>query len=217
MTTHCTNTIAFLFLLLAALQEVKAADAPVVPAEPALKRLKESNTLMASSSESASLPVAAARAATVTGQNPIAVVVTCSDSRTAPEIIFGKNLGRLFVVRTAGNVVDDVSLGSVEYAVEHLGVRLVIVLGHTGCGAVKATVSGSHFPQHIASIVRKIQPAVNQAKKEPGDLLANSIRQNARNVSSQIRHDGAIPKTITGLKVIPAVYDLESGKVTWLE
>jgi carbonic anhydrase len=199
MTTPFLKATSLSLLVLTTMTALRAADAPVVPAEPTLNHLKECNILVASSSESPSLPVAAARAATTKGQNPIAVVVTCSDSRTAPEIIFGKNLGRLFVVRTAGNVVDDVALGSIE------------------CGAVKATVSGSHFPAHIASIVKKIRPAVNQAKSEQGDLLANSIRDNAKNVASQIRHDGAIPKNITGLKVIPAVYNLETGKITWLE
>ena len=217
MTSPFFKATSLSLLLLIMITALRAADAPVVAAEPTLNHLKECNTLVASSSESPSLPVAAARAATTKGQNPIAVVVTCSDSRTAPEIIFGKNLGRLFVIRTAGNVVDDVALGSIEYAVENLGVRLVIVMGHTECGAVKATVSGSHFPAHIASIVKKIRPAVNQAKTEQGDLLANSIRDNAKNVASQIRHDGAIPKNITGLKVFPAVYDLETGKITWVD
>ena len=193
------------------------AEAPAVPAEPSLAVLKKANAAYAGASQSPSLPVAAAREATVAGQHPIAVIVGCSDSRTPPEILFRQNLGRLFVVRTAGNVVDDVALGSIEYAVEHLGVRLVVVLGHTHCGAVKATVAGGHVPPHISSIVRKIQPAVKQAKSEQGDLLANAIRDNALHVATQIRQDGAIPKEISGLKVVPAVYDIQTGKVRWLE
>jgi carbonic anhydrase len=218
MTTHLLKTISFtLLLLLAALSALKAADAPAVPAEPTLNRLKECNLRFSTSNESPSLPVAEARTNTAKGQNPVAVVVTCSDSRTAPEILFGKNLGRLFVVRTAGNVVDNVALGSVEYAVQNLGVRLVIVMGHSECGAVKAAVSGEHFPPHISSIVQKIRPSVNQAKTEQGDLLSNAIRDNALRVAMQIRHDQAIPKGITGLKVVPAVYDLSTGRITWLE
>jgi carbonic anhydrase len=211
------KTLFTLLLVCAVFPALRAADAPIVPAEPSLNRLKDQNLIFATSSQSHPLPVAEARAATAKGQNPIAVVVTCSDSRTAPEILFGKNLGKLFVVRTAGNVVDDVALGSVEYAVQQLGVRLVIVLGHTECGAVKAAVSGANFPPHIASIIRKIHPAVSKAKTETGDLLANAIRENALNMASQIRHDGAIPKKISGLKVVPAVYDLETGRITWLE
>lgn len=206
-----------LLLTAAFLPSSLRADAPAVPAEPALATLKKANASYAASQESPSLPVAEAREATANGQHPIAVIVGCSDSRTAPELIFSKNIGRLFVVRTAGNVVDDVALGSIEYAVEHLGVRLVIVLGHTNCGAVKATMAGGHVPPHIASIVRKIQPAVAEARKEQGDLLANSIQANAIRVAGAIRHDGAIPKQITGLKVVPAVYDIATGKVHWIE
>ena len=217
MTTPFLTTTSLMLILLTAATALRAADTPVVPAEPALGHLKHSNQRFADSTESPSLPVAKARAATANGQNPIAVVVTCSDSRTSPELIFGKNLGRLFVVRSAGNVVDEIGLGSIEYAIENLGVRLVIVLGHSQCGAVKAAMSGARFPAHISSIVKMIRPAVNQAKTEQGDLLANSIRDNAKNVASRIRHDRSIPKEITGLKVVPAVYDLESGKISWLD
>jgi carbonic anhydrase len=193
------------------------ADAPVVPAEPALAILKKANVSYASTSVTPSLATSQARETTASGQHPIAVIVGCSDSRTPPEILFQQNLGRLFVVRTAGNVVDDIALGSIEYAVEHLGVRLVVVLGHTHCGAVKATVAGAHVPPHIASIVRKIRPAVELARKEKGDLLENSIQANARRVADTVRHDSAIPKKITGLKVVPAVYDIQTGRITWFE
>jgi carbonic anhydrase len=218
MTAHLLKTIPFtLLLLLATVCGLQSADAPAIPAEPSLHLLKQCNLRFAASTESSPLPVGKAREATAKSQNPIAVVVTCSDSRTAPEILFGKNIGRLFVVRTAGNVVDDVALGSVEYAIQNLGVRLVIVLGHSGCGAVKAAVSGEHFPPHIASIIQRIRPSVNQAKKEQGDLLSNAIRDNASRVALEIRHDRAIPKGINGLKVVPAVYDLSTGRITWLE
>jgi len=216
-TPHIKATASTILLLLATFSALKAADAPAVPAEPTLNRLKECNQRFATSSVSPSLPVAEARATTSETQNPIAVVVTCSDSRTAPEILFGKNIGRLFVVRTAGNVVDDVALGSVEYAVQNLGVRLVVVMGHSGCGAVKAAVSGVQFSPHISSIIHKIRPSVNQAKMEPGDLLSNAIRDNASRVAALIRHDRAIPEGITGLMVVPAVYNLSTGRITWLE
>jgi len=209
--------LPFVLLLTAGCVPLLRADAPAVPAETALALLKKTSAAFAASWESPSLPVAEARKATSEGQHPIAVIVGCSDSRTPPEILFRKNLGRLFVVRTAGNVVDNVALGSIEYAVEHLGVRLVIVLGHTGCGAVKATVAGGHVPPHIASIVRKIRPAVQEARKEKGNLLDNSIQANALRVADTIRHDSAIPKDLSGLKVVPAIYEIKTGKVTWLE
>ena len=190
-------------------------EVTVVNAESALATLKKGNATYVSSPVSSGKPTEAARADSFKSQHPIAVIVTCSDSRTSPEIIFNQNLNRLFVVRTAGNVVDDIGLGSVEYAVEHLGVRLIVVMGHQSCGAVKATVAGGHVPAHINSIVNQIKPAVAQAKKEKGDLLANSIQCNAIRVSGKIRQDSAL-KDVTGVKVVPAVYNLQTGKVQWL-
>ena len=151
----------------------------------------------------------------MSSQAPIAVIVTCSDSRTAPEHIFSQNLNRLFVIRTAGNVVDDIGLGSIEYAVKNLGVRLVIVMGHQNCGAVKATIAGGSVPPHINSIVNQIKPAVATARTEPGDLLNSSIQANAIRVSQKIRHDSAL-KDVSNVKVVPAVYSLETGKVHWV-
>jgi carbonic anhydrase len=165
--------------------------------------------------ESTPIALHEARIASMSSQAPIAVIVTCSDSRTAPEHIFNQNLDRVAVIRTAGNVVDDIGLGSIEYFVKNLGVRLVVVLGHQNCGAVKATVAGGSVPPHINSIVNQIKPAVATARTEQGDLLNNSIQANAIRVSDKIRHDSAL-KDVTGVKVVPAVYSLETGKVKWL-
>ena len=109
-----------------------AADptTPSVPPDEALARLKAGNERFASSKVSSSKPVAARRAETAKEQHPFAIVVACADSRSAPEIVFDQNIGDLFVIRTAGNLVDDYALGSIEYAVEHLGARLIVVLGH---------------------------------------------------------------------------------------
>lgn len=193
-----------------------AADpVPVVNPDTALATLEKGNASYAADPVSASKPTEEARKSSISSQHPIAVVVTCSDSRTAPELIFNQNLNRLFVVRTAGNVVDDIGLGSIEYAVEHLGVRLIVVMGHQNCGAVKATIAGGSVPPHINSIVNQIKPAVATAKTEQGDLLTNSIQANAIRVSDKIRHDSAL-KDVSDVKVVPAVYSLETGKVKWL-
>lgn len=112
------------------------------------------------------------------GQHPFAAVLCCSDSRVPPEILFDKRLGDLFVIRNAGNVVDDIVLGSIEYAVKHLGTRLVIVLGHEGCGAVTATVKNSPAEGHLGSIMSRIRPAVLKSKNLPGDAIANAIDAN---------------------------------------
>ena len=190
-------------------------EVTVVNAESALATLKKGNATYVASPVSSGKPTEAARADSFKSQHPIAAIVTCSDSRTSPEIIFNQNLNRLFVVRTAGNVVDDIGLGSVEYAVEHLGVRLIVVMGHQNCGAVKATVAGGKVPAHINSIVNEIKPAVATAKKEQGDLLVNSIQANAIRVSEKIRHDSDL-KDVSDVKVVPAYYSLETGKVHWL-
>ena len=193
-----------------------AADpATVVNADTALATLKKGNATFASNPVSAPKQTEVARTGSINGQHPIAVIVTCSDARTAPEYIFNQNLDRVAVIRTAGNVVDDIGLGSIEYFVKNLGVRLVVVLGHQNCGAVKATVAGGNAPAHINSIVNQIKPAVAVAKTEKGDLLSNSIQANAIRVSDKIRHDSAL-KDVTDVKVVPAVYSLETGKVNWL-
>jgi len=202
------------FLLLASLAH--AADpAAIVNANTALSILEKGNSTFIDNPHSTVQEVHDARTASISSQAPIAVVVTCSDSRTAPEHIFSQNLNRLFVIRTAGNVIDDIGLGSIEYAVKNLGVRLVIVMGHQNCGAVKATIAGGSVPPHINSIVNQIKPAVAAARKEQGDLLSNSIQANASHVSDKIRHDSAL-KDVSDVKVVPAVYSLETGKVHWL-
>src|SRR5262245_20177847 len=141
---------------------VLAADptTPSVPADEALSRLKAGNERFAHTKMSTRKPNAKRRAATAQVQHPFAIIVGCADSRVSPDIIFDQGIGDLFVVRTAGNLVDDYALGSIEYAVEHLGSRLIVVLGHQRCGAVQAALSGGSAPGHIESLVRAIQPAV---------------------------------------------------------
>jgi len=154
------------------------------------------------------------------GQNPFAVIVGCSDSRIPPEIIFDQGLGDLFVIRTAGHVVDDIALGSIEYAVEHLGVQLVVVLGHEKCGAVNAAVQGGKLHGNLEELVEEITPAVNAARNLPGDLLTNSIEQNVKHVQKEIIDESEIIRTIQkngNVKIIGGVYSLSNGAVTFLE
>jgi carbonic anhydrase len=150
------------------------------------------------------------------GQHPIAVVLSCSDSRVPPEIVFDQGLGDLFVVRVAGNVVDDNALGSIEYAVEHLGPRLIVVLGHQKCGAVAAAVAGGNAEGHVDSIVKAIQPAVAAARNEKGDLVDNAVRENVRHVVDELDSSQPVLAGLVGdgkVKVIGARYDLGTGKV----
>lgn len=153
------------------------------------------------------------------GQNPFAVIVTCSDSRVPPEIIFDQGLGDLFVIRTAGNVVDDVAIASIEYAVEHLGVKLIVVMGHQKCGAISAAVQGGELHGHLNFLVDAIAPAVEAAKKKAGNLLDNTIQKNVELVVDQLKNSKPILHefyTESNLNIIGAVYNLETGKVDFL-
>jgi carbonic anhydrase len=196
---------------------VLAADhtSPSVSPDAALARLKAGNQRFVSASVSSGKPVAARRAATANGQHPFAIVVGCADSRTSPEIIFDQSIGDLFVERTAGNLVDDYALGSIEYAVEHLGTRLIVVLGHQNCGAVQAAVFGGEAPGHIHALVSAIHPAVDATKGKPGDPLTNAIHANAARVAEKIRKKGRFGDLAPQIRVVEGYYDLQSGKVSW--
>jgi carbonic anhydrase len=194
-----------------------AADpsTPSVTLDEALNRLKAGNERFVSSKESSSKPIATRRAETAKGQNPFAIIVGCADSRTAPEIVFDQGIGDLFVVRTAGNLVDDYALGSIEYAVDHLGVRLIVVLGHERCGAVTAALASGSAPGHINALVRDIQPAVLAAKGKEGDPLANAIHENDAAVAAKIREQAQLGELAPQVRVVEGYYDLDTGKVEW--
>jgi carbonic anhydrase len=194
-----------------------AADHPEASLSPdaALAKLTEGNKRFADSKVSASKPTAARRTETAQSQHPFAVIVGCADSRTAPEIVFDQNIGDLFVVRTAGNLVDDYGLGSIEYAVEHLGARLIVVLGHQRCGAVKAALESDSAPGHVNALVRDIQPAVQAVKNKQGDALENAVHENAVEVANKIRKSAQLGELASQVRVVSAYYDLDTGKVEW--
>ena len=138
----------------------------------------------------------------------------------APEIVFDQGIGDVFVVRTAGEVMDDAALGSIEYAVEHFGTPLIVVLGHQRCGAVKAAVAGAKASGHIADILKAIQPAVRETKGQPGDAVDNAIRANALDVAARLQAGDPILATRVKsgrLKVVAAYISLGTGKVELLE
>jgi carbonic anhydrase len=162
---------------------------------------------------------AARRGEIAKGQKPFAIVLTCSDSRVPPELLFDQGLGQLFVIRTAGNVTDDIALGSIEYAAEHLNTRLIVVLGHERCGAVEATVKGGELPGHIGAIGAKIKPAVAIGKAFPGDQVDNCVRANIVNVMTGLRESKPILAEMVEkgeVAVVGARYDLDDGLVTWI-
>lgn len=192
-------------------------DEPVQPVAPdaAFAKLEAGNHRFVVHRVTEAKPTMARREATAKAQHPFAIVVGCADSRTAPEIIFDQSIGDLFVIRTAGNLVDDHALGSIEYAVENLGCRLIVVLGHERCGAVQAAVAGGSAPGHIQSLVQDIRPAVKIAKSEPGDLVDNSIHENAKLVAERIRREAQLGKLTSQVKVVTGYYSLDTGKVEW--
>lgn len=217
MKTASKPTVFATIACLSAAALVLAADHPTasVSADDALTKLKEGNLRFATSEMSQAKPTSARRTETAQGQHPFAIIVGCADSRTAPELVFDQNIGDLFVVRTAGNLVDDHALGSIEYAVAHLGSRLIVVLGHSRCGAVTAALESDHAPGHVESLVRDIQPAVKAVKDKPGDALAATITENAREVAAQIKDKAALGDLAKEVKIVYGVYDLETGKVEW--
>lgn len=190
-------------------------EAPSVAPDAALAKLTEGNRRFADSKVSTGKPTAARRVETAQAQHPFAIIVGCADSRTSPEIVFDQNLGDLFVVRTAGNLVDDYALGTIEYGVEHLGARLVVVLGHQRCGAVKAALESESAPGHINALVRDIQPAVKAAKNKQGDALANAAHENALEVAEKIRKNVEVGELSSQIRVVSGYYNLDTGKVEW--
>lgn len=184
-----------------------------------IKRLSEGNERFVNSTSTASGRDEKRRSEVAMVQHPFAIILTCSDSRLPPEFIFDQGLGDLFVIRTAGNVVDDIVIGSIEYAAEHLHSKLIVVLGHERCGAVQATVAGGEIPGHISAIARKIQPAVEFARNKSGDLVENAVYAN---IVSIIKYLQTSEPVLAGmlrlgtLAVIGARYDLDDGHVSWL-
>jgi len=211
-----TWIVAPLFLLAAC----ASSPAPVEEPSDPLARLMQGNARFVADEPTHWSAVAARRTEVAQTQRPFAIILGCSDSRAAPEQVFDRTVGDLFVVRVAGNVVDDVGLGSIEYAADHLHVPLLVVMGHERCGAVSAAVEGGAPHGHVEAIVKRIAPAVADARKQPGDLVDNAVRANVRDVVAAIRkqsHSLADLEHEGKLKIVGARYDLDTGEVTILE
>lgn len=144
------------------------------------------------------------------GQHPYAIVICCSDSRVIPEQIFSADVGDLFVIRVAGNVLDNHQLGSIEYAAAHLGCKLIVMLGHTHCGAVDAALSG-HTDGFISYITDDIREAIGD-ERDP----LEAARLNVRHGVERIRNEFAGHPEIEGISVRGALYDIETGSVEWI-
>ena len=149
-------------------------------------------------------------------QNSFAALVCCSDSRVSPEIVFDCGLGDLFITRVAGNIISGEILGSLEYAAEHLGIKLIVVLGHKRCGAIQAAVSGGAVHGNIGSLIRAILPAITKTKNAKGDSVDNAVRENVRLNVEIIKNQSHALETMIDdgqLSTAGAYYDLDTGKV----
>ena len=192
-------------------------DTDVSSSDEALQILKEGNARFATDKSVLRNINAERRESLKNGQNPYAVIVSCSDSRVTPTTVFNAGLGELFDIRLAGNVVDDDALGSIEYAVEHLNTPLIVVMGHQSCGAVTATynevVKGEKVSGNMESFVKKITPSVNK-----NGTIDDAIHTNIDMVVKEISEDKGIKTLIDQgkVKVVGAYYDL-NGNVTFNE
>jgi len=158
------------------------------------------------------------------GQHPIAGVISCSDSRVPPEILFDRGIGDIFVVRVAGNVAGISETGSIEYAVEHLGIPLVVVMGHSQCGAVTAVAENQEVRGSIAELAKKIVPAVERTRKDRPELTGKPLVEEAAHanawhtIEDLLRNSLVVKHAVKEgfLDVVAAFYDISDGKVTWM-
>ena len=199
----------------------------MISATDSIERLKEGNRRFASGTSKIDEAVRGAkRAELVTGQSPFAIVLACSDSRVPVELVFDQGLGDLFVIRVAGNVVAPSQVGSVEYAAEQLGTRLVVVLGHSNCGAVDATLKDlrreqAHRSPNLRAIVDRIRPAVEPLlEKNEHTSLQDAVIANVIRSVERLHHGSIILEELVksgDLLIVGADYSMESGVVTFLD
>jgi carbonic anhydrase len=205
-------------------EAMAAESARPANGEEALKALMDGNKRFIKVMKEGSLMRTAERRKEVAeGQNPFAVILACADSRVAPEILFDQGIGDLFVVRVAGNIVNPENYGiqgSIEFGVKALGAPLIMVLGHSRCGAVAGAIQalqeGTTFPGSIQNIVTTIKPAVDKAKKEKGDLLHNSIIANVNMGVAKLNGSEPVIEPMvkaSEVKIVGANYDLVTGEV----
>jgi carbonic anhydrase len=196
----------------------KAAHDPshpkVVPADQALRALRDGNARYVRGEAGCLARDAGRRGEIAAGQHPRAAILGCSDSRVPPELVFDQGLGDLFVIREAGNTADELTQGSLEYAVEHLGVRLIVVLGHERCGAVQAALGEGTLRGHVGLLVGRIRELIPKAG--PALDLDTLVRTNVAHAVDVLRHSEPLLAHTGDLKVVGARYDLDTGEVELL-
>jgi len=207
-----------LMVALALIADVRVQDKPPSAAD-VLAELKAGNEHHATKHYQHPHQTAARQRELTTTQHPHATILSCADSRVAPEIVFDQGLGDLFDVRVAGNIAGDAEIASIEYAADHLGVPVLVVLGHQRCGAVTAAAEPGEAPGHLPVLIAAIRPAVEQARGMPGDTIDKAVRINVENVVRQLTGSQPVLAGLTAagrLQVVGAVYSLDTGKIEWL-
>lgn len=197
----------------------------MITPDEALERLKAGNRAFLNNDVEPPPVDRATRLKLAAGQAPFAAYVSCSDSRVAPELLFGRGLGELFIVRNAGNTLDTAAMGSLEFAVSVLNVPLIVVMGHEACGAVQAAVSvvrgEAHFAGNIGRMIEPIIPAVLESRNGEDINLNEAVKQNVRRIVRKLREESAPvllePQAEGRLKVVGAYYGLSSGRVDFFE
>jgi carbonic anhydrase len=203
----------------------------MTPASQALDRLREGNRRFVSATQNpAPRTDESRRSELLSGQEPFAVILGCSDSRVPAELVFDQGLGDLFVIRVAGNIVAPSQVGSVEFAADQFGTRLVVVMGHSGCGAIQATLDEIEKPggagsPNLAAIVERIRPAVvtlteTVVRNDRAALVHHAVRANVRASANHLRHGSAILERLIAeddLLVVGAEYSLETGEVDFFD
>ena len=181
-----------------------------------LERLKEGNKRYASDSPQYAGHGSDSRKSLVEGQKPFVAVLSCADSRVVPELAFDAGLGELFVVRVAGNIATDEAIASLEYCVAHLGVKLIVVLGHQNCGAVAAALAGGDNGRYLNQLVSHIQPAVAKPSgKDDPTKLRNAVKKNAKLTAKSLAELSPILGK-KSVEIVASYYHLDSGKVDFL-
>ena len=194
---------------------IAAVSAPTMSAADGLKLLLEGNQRFINGKPEHPNQSIARRTEVAKGQHPFAAVLACSDSRTSPEIIFDRGLGDIFVARVAGNVADQVVIDSLDYSVKHLGVRVVMILGHNRCGAVTAAVQGHEEEGDVGPMLSELRPAVEASKGMPGNPVENAVRENVKFVVKKLADSPELAAMVKSgeLKIVGGVYDLDTGKI----
>lgn len=209
-----------LFLLILLNGKISFSQGTITPTD-ALVRLKEGNNRFVTGTSARPRQDQFRLKEVALAQHPFATIVGCSDSRVPNEIIFDQGLGDLFIVRTAGQVSTYASWGSIEFAEEVLGTKLIVVLGHTQCGAVNAAINVPEVPGHIVTLINAIKPAVVNARlKNPTNLLDAAIKENILMQVEQLKSlEPVLAKRVRegSILIVGAMYDLQSGKVVFFD